>query len=81
VNRAFVIEATQSAVAEAAKRNDVSDFIAITFCASIVSQFIAAAQGMPRLVAKEDFPLVGGRLDVVGQMPVPRFCHSHPANR
>ena len=33
----------------------------------------------PRVVdlAKEDFPLVGGRLDVVGQTPVPTLVYRH----
>src|SRR5260221_9630446 len=33
----------------------------------------------PRVVdlAKEDFPLVGGRIDVVGELPVPTLVYGH----
>jgi anti-sigma factor RsiW len=33
----------------------------------------------PRVVdlAKEDFPLVGGRIDVVGEVPVPTLVYGH----
>lgn len=35
--------------------------------------------GAPRVVdlAKEDFPLVGGRVDVVGRTPVPTLVYHH----
>jgi anti-sigma factor RsiW len=37
----------------------------------------------PRVVdlAKEDFPLVGGRIDVVGELPVPTLVYGHRKHR